>query len=414
MVFQTPNDPTSLFAADVTPERLSTQIQAGNPATYISSITYGRQFYLLLESTASAQDLEASLKVVVAGGVTKVAGNLAMTYKSTESQTNVKAYALGGSADATLGAALQATSGNLEGLAGYLTGNANFDSNNPGLPLSYVVRDANTNQIVAVNVGGQYAKQTCIPVVKPDNREVLWLDANDLPANTTTMTTWPGKSQATNDGTGQAAYDATGINGKPAVSFTATNGPGGGGGAFTIDLGNGNVVQTDYTLVAVVKTLNGTNTNYFLQGGSPNVGSGDDTQLIAGWEGGGTFLYSHNGNDCMSPSVSPSAAGDIITLRFVQGQNQGGFLYVNGNYRANNGNQQPLLSNRLQQLGSGVPSASGEPYSAFVGMIGEVRAFNYGLTDPQRVTVECELSGKWGLPVANCVNGMPDPTAVTY
>ena len=50
MSFDLPTSLNDLFAPSVTPQQLAVYVGENNPATYISSVNYGRIFYLLIES----------------------------------------------------------------------------------------------------------------------------------------------------------------------------------------------------------------------------------------------------------------------------------------------------------------------------------------------------------------------------
>jgi hypothetical protein len=123
--------------------------------TYISSVTYGRRFYLLIESTESASEMrgsiEASYEAALAGGSAHLNGRDA----STLANRNVKVFALGG--DANL--ALAAFNGNVDAVAQFLTEGGNIDT---GVPLSYTVRNVKDNSLVNVKVATDYEVRNCV------------------------------------------------------------------------------------------------------------------------------------------------------------------------------------------------------------------------------------------------------------
>jgi hypothetical protein len=416
MVFQTPTSPSDLFDPSVTGDDVSRFVGPDNPVTYISSITYGRQFYLLFESTASAQDLESSLKMSYDGGFTSATADVQASFKKTEAETTVKAYAVGGAADSGLNAALQAANGQLEGLHDYIVKGSNFGADNPGLPLSYVVRDANTQEVVHAGITGQYAKKTCVPVVKDDGRLVLWLDATTLDTNGTAdmqpVTQWPGKTMAANDGIGQAQFAKNGIGGHPAAWFTKSNGVGGGPWGFAVDLGTGIVAKSDYTIFMVARTA-GTmpvqaspnDANFLIEGANHDW---TDNDLHIGWMNATDLRFGH-WNDDLNATVTPSVSGDIIVARYSQ--KEGKWLWMNGVNRASDMSQTTAL---VDNVGSGIGAAPGSGAGGFVGYMGEVKAYNYALDDAERMTVECALGQKWGIGVADCIDGQPDPQKVTF
>jgi len=411
MVFQTPDSPSSMFDPSVTADDVSKYVGPGNPATYISSVTYGRQFYLLMESTASEQDMEAALKATYDGSFVNADASFQATFKQTEEQTTIKAYAVGGAADTALQAVVEASSGRFEALNQYLSQGGTFGADNPGVPISYVVRNAADNTEVRVALAGQYSTKQCYPIVQPNGSLVLWLDANDLASQNpgiqggSLFYGWKGKSQASNNGSGQAVYESNGMNGHPTASFS--NQPGDPPTYMNVDLGSGYTVGNDYTVVSVVSLYSsgGANGAMFLHG----TGNTQDTDLHVGWITPGLLRFGQYTDD-VDADATAQTGGDVVTVR--QSQSTGKWLFMDGQMRAADTNAtHPLTSNVGAQLG-GTWSAGGN--FTFDGEIGEVRVYNYALKDSERLAVECELGQKWGIGVANCVNGVPDPTKVTY
>jgi len=152
--FDLPTSLDDLFAPGVTADNLEPYVGPGNPATYISSVTYGRRFYLLIESTASTTEMKASIQASYDSAV--VGGELqaGMTYVKDLSDVNIKVFALGGDhslAVATFNADPQA-------LGAFLTEGADIRT---GVPLSYVVRNVLDNTVVNVKVATDYDVKTC-------------------------------------------------------------------------------------------------------------------------------------------------------------------------------------------------------------------------------------------------------------
>ncbi len=419
MVYQTPTSLEEVFHESVTPEQLGRYVGPGNPATYISSVTYGRQFYLLFESTASKQELEAALSVMYDNKAVQASVELQATYRKVEAQTKVKAFAVGGSAGTTLEGVLAATNANFDKLHEAIVKGGDFGAGNPGLPISYTVRNVSDNKLVKVGVATEFVRKTCVPVVKNDRFTALWLDAQSLPAtaNGTLLTTWPGKTLVQNDGRGTGGwYTVDGINGHPAVRFgqlgtrletsytPVFNVPYQvevpAYGHFLVDLGGGSVVGDQYTVVAVTKTAATTFQNLFLQG----TGLTPNSNLYLGFEYGQKLVQGHYANDLRS-QASPTANGDVLTFRFSA--SEGKATWQNGLRRGASAQTERLVSNLGTRIG-------GDGVTPFVGLVGEVRVFSYALTDAQRKVTECELAKKWSIAVADCVDGQPDPKAAQY
>ncbi|NAY93158.1 hypothetical protein GTQ34_14680 [Muricauda sp. JGD-17] len=162
--------PTSLdevFDSSVAPEQLTNFIQPDNPATFISSVTYGRIFYMLYESTASAEDMEAALK----GSYNAVAGNASASVdiESLKEYNNlsVKVIAYGGDSQGTLNAVgavfggddTNETVNNLQDIVGRLAESSDISG---GLPLSYVVNSLeDPSQVVSTNLATRYTVKNC-------------------------------------------------------------------------------------------------------------------------------------------------------------------------------------------------------------------------------------------------------------
>ncbi len=158
MSFDIPTNKNQLFDASVTAEDLAKYVGPGNPATYISSVTYGRIYYLLVESTSSINEMEAaisgSFNAIASGG----SGSLNTSYLSSLNSLKIKMFAYGGDASGTL-----QTAGNMDlsVLASKLAAAGDIKS---GKPLSYVVRSAYDNQIVSVQSAAKYDIKTCVKI----------------------------------------------------------------------------------------------------------------------------------------------------------------------------------------------------------------------------------------------------------
>ena len=154
MVFDLPTSLADLFADSVTPDQLARFVSPDNPATYISSVTYGRRFYLLIESTESAAEVKASIdasyEAALAGGSAHLDGR----DFSTLGNVNVKVFALGGDHALALGA----FNGDVDAVAAFLTEGGSIDT---GVPLSYKVRNVKDDTSVAVNVATEYEVRNC-------------------------------------------------------------------------------------------------------------------------------------------------------------------------------------------------------------------------------------------------------------
>lgn len=159
--------PTSLdevFDSSVTPEQLATFIQPNNPATFISSVTYGRIFYMLYESSASAQDMEATLRGSYNAVAGKASAEVSINKLREYNNLQVKVIAYGGDDEGTLEAVGLVFAGdeavnNLKDIVDRLALAGNIET---GLPLSYVVNSLeDPSQVVSTNLATRYTVKNC-------------------------------------------------------------------------------------------------------------------------------------------------------------------------------------------------------------------------------------------------------------
>ena len=155
MSFDMPVSRKALFASGVEPADLARYVSHTNPATYISSVTYGRRFYLLIESTETASDMRASIQASYDAALAGGSGHLSGRDVSTLSNVNVKVFALGGNANL----ALAAFNGNVDAVADFLTQGGDIDT---GVPLSYTVRNVKDNSLVNVKVATDFDVRNCV------------------------------------------------------------------------------------------------------------------------------------------------------------------------------------------------------------------------------------------------------------
>ena len=157
MVFQTPTQIEDFFGAEVSPSDLDPYTGPGNPAAFISSVTYGRLFTLLIESSSSRSEMEAAISAEFKGGVYKGGGSANVKKINELNEINIKVFALGGDGEKTLGASY----GNMEEVIDAL---AKAGDIRTGKPLSFVVRSVQTGQIVKVSAATKYDVVNCTPL----------------------------------------------------------------------------------------------------------------------------------------------------------------------------------------------------------------------------------------------------------
>jgi uncharacterized protein (TIGR02145 family) len=156
MSFDIPTSYKDIFAESVTAADLAKYVGPGNPATYISQVTYGRFFYMLIESTSSNMEIDAAINASYSG-VTKVAGNTDMSYIENLKNLTVKGIAYGGDGATSMEIVSKT---NLESITNLFAKSTNI---NMGLPLSYVVRNVVDNKVVSVKLATDYYVYDCQP-----------------------------------------------------------------------------------------------------------------------------------------------------------------------------------------------------------------------------------------------------------
>ncbi len=158
MAFEPPQGAAGVFDPSVTANDLAPYVGPGNPAVYVSSVTYGRIFYLLFESDSSQKDLEAAISASYSGAVSaQASGNT--TWQQTINSARIKSYAIGGNADAALAAVTAASQ--FQKVLGFLEQGASFDATNPGVPVSYELRNLNDSSQVKLALTTSYSAKNC-------------------------------------------------------------------------------------------------------------------------------------------------------------------------------------------------------------------------------------------------------------
>jgi hypothetical protein len=255
IAFELPTWYGQMFAEDVTPDELAQYVGPGNPAAFISSVTYGRIFYLLIESTERVDEMEASINASFSGFVDVEAGG-EVKYVGELSHLSVKAFALGGDASK----AISAVTSDFEDLKNFLAEGGNIRT---GVPISYVVRSVrNPERIVKVGVNTRYDVRDCRPIRETFGVPIIWLMAEDPNIEThasdsTRVTRWPDISVNENDAYVDIPVSTdrlpqllpNSVNGEmPAVSF---------GDSATLRFVGADFAESDYTLSLVAAfTLN--------------------------------------------------------------------------------------------------------------------------------------------------------------
>lgn len=160
MDFDIPTSPDEFFDESVTPEELKQYIQVDNPAAFISSVNYGRTFFMLFESTSSAQEMKAKLEL----GYKTIgaAGEGSVEFESFNSLKNLslQVIAYGGDSSETLDAVGNFTDNN--SIGEFLSNIGKSSDIRTGLPLSYIANSVKRrSQVVGARLATEYDVVTC-------------------------------------------------------------------------------------------------------------------------------------------------------------------------------------------------------------------------------------------------------------
>jgi hypothetical protein len=383
----------AMFAPGVTPEQLAEHVGPGNPAAYISSVTYGRIFYLLFESTERVEKISASLDASFSGWGVEVEAGAGANHVGSLENLRVKAFALGGDA----GAAISAITNDLDTLKEFLAEGGTIDT---GVPISYVVRSVrHPEKVVRVALATTYDVTDCVPVYETFGEPIVWLDASTLgavdpvsgervaPASGAAIRLWPDRSGAANDAYEAVtlltapAYRRAAVNGlMPAVEFT---------GDAKLRFFGGGFARSDYTLTAVAAFSGGGGGLHFLDGSTGSPGR----VVRAGFRTPGagepaSFGVDHGGGGVFAPHVGVAGAFHVYTLVFSR--TAGMTLFIDGVPVAS---APAAIEPVLDFFGAHVGMLDVVPNASVT--VAELMAHRVALTPAQRLYVEDNLMRKY-------------------
>lgn len=390
MAYQLPTSYAEIFAPEVTSADLTPYIGSGNPGAFISSVTYGRIFYLLIESTESKKDIRASLDASFNAAVSSGSLSADARYIEELSDVRVKAYAMGGeSSDA-----ISAITTDFDALKNFLAQGGTINS---GVPVSYVVRSlSNPSKIVNVKINTEYDLTNCISVQQSFENAIFWYRTDDNHFYETGGTST--RITKLINAFGNSTLDAipptstygcellqNAINGGTQPVMRFRSGVSNTDGMFQYP--GLSFVDKNYTIFAVVK-LESDAISYpemFMFGSSSfenqnlSVGFRDDTRLT----------LSHQVNKLDANTNADFTQFNVFT--FVFSQENGMEVYVNG-----------------EMTPSGKDISKTTPLSAYLGarigsqyghalQIAEIRAYGLAVNNEQRNYVVDELLTKYSL-----------------
>ena len=151
MSYDIPYNYADLFDPSVKPMDLVKYVYRGNPACYVSDVTYGRVYYLLIESTSSVDSMSSA----ISSSYSSVNGTVNASSLSSLRNLNIKVMALGGETSSTF-SSIDASE--LYSLTYMLGQSADIQT---GVPLSYVVRTVYSNKLVKNKINLEYTINDC-------------------------------------------------------------------------------------------------------------------------------------------------------------------------------------------------------------------------------------------------------------
>lgn len=134
----------------------------GNPPAYVASVTYGRTFYLLFESTKSAKELHAAISGSYNSVALSAGGSVNADWTKTINESSIKSYGVGGDAQKALDAASGGTQ--FEKVRAFLVGGANFSLADVGVPISYTLRYPGNGAQLKIALTTEFTAKDCRPV----------------------------------------------------------------------------------------------------------------------------------------------------------------------------------------------------------------------------------------------------------
>jgi hypothetical protein len=402
IAFQAPTNTADFFGEGVTAEQLGQYVQPGNPAAYVSSVTYGRKFYLLIQSTASVQEMEASLDASFDGAVAGGSLGADVTYVSELESVQIGGYAIGGNS----GQAAAALTGDFEALKTFIADGGTITT---GQPMSYTVNAANDPaRQLKVKVADEYDVVDCSPLEDALPDGVAWYRASEGVETENVLgasgaTRWADLFGAQ---TGDDSRDAVVPFGGPTsaglllppgtpsyVSFQFNS------TTFTgqMQIPGAPLRETDYTIFAVVSRLGVEPSNpdpvYWTWGASDLEGR----TIRIGFDDHANVSISHGG----TTKLSAELLGSIVTPQlytFVFSQEDGMRIFIDGLEVASD----PDFTVPIELFsGARIGVADEDGFSSGVGFasieIREYQIYDFVPTEAQRRAVETGLMERYGL-----------------
>jgi|GEM_PF-6683914 hypothetical protein len=148
-IYYTVSVPKPSFSVEVKASDLARYVQSGNPACYISSVSYGR----VIVARVTAKATRAEMRSALEGGASIVNGKVTFNKSRFNSSYTFDAFVVGGS---QAGAAQALASKSIDGLNALITQDAVVGPDKPGFPIEYTVRYLANGQPIPLGGSAEY------------------------------------------------------------------------------------------------------------------------------------------------------------------------------------------------------------------------------------------------------------------
>lgn len=171
-----PSRAADMFDESVSVENLQSEFTAGESPVYVSSITYGRTIYFMIESEYSSEEVVAALDFAYGGSGAEVTFNTQVDYSTMMNQATMNYYVVGGSGEA----AVRAISEGYEGLKELIRSGGDYSPESPGAAIAYKLAYLSDNSPARLSLTDDYTVTQCERIsqrVKVGLRQIRVVDA---------------------------------------------------------------------------------------------------------------------------------------------------------------------------------------------------------------------------------------------
>jgi len=173
-----PTSPARVFGPRATVKELARYISKDNPPAMVVSVTYGRELWMLIESSHSEKELNASLDAAIKAGLGNANAGFDQQRRQILQDSSVQVLVVGGGGKA----AVQVIGGNPDKIIDFIKEGADYSENSPGLPISYTAMYLDDNSIARVSATSDYVIKTAKPDPRPAplrSARVTWTTTGD-------------------------------------------------------------------------------------------------------------------------------------------------------------------------------------------------------------------------------------------